>query len=312
MTQSKAIGRMCIPSRSLSPPSCFFWHKLQPGKGVRIQRFPQVLCSDGPYKAGSNGSQGSSAAVLQPVQASKPTVRCLWLWNPLHFGALSQSECPEGEAHLLGRVGEDSPPFPPESECRPPTGRQRRHLSYKDALQVSQPVCPQVLLCSLPWSQVLSSYDRSVLFPVQVLSWASGYLQAASANELLAGPSSASLTPSAVASKPQPWRGCTLQPSHSCLLWIFLRSGLAVLSTVVRKPLPQKVSTGGLVYRGDPQGLQNQADSRQGVWRDKGRHLCFTDMQRHVRLTITYMQRHMWLHFHSLLLHVCICTQNTH
>ncbi|XP_036008315.1 uncharacterized protein LOC118567373 isoform X3 [Mus musculus] len=187
MTQSKAIGRMCIPSRSLSPPSCFFWHKLQPGKGVRIQRFPQVLCSDGPYKAGSNGSQGSSAAVLQPVQASKPTVRCLWLWNPLHFGALSQSECPEGEAHLLGRVGEDSPPFPPESECRPPTGRQRRHLSYKDALQVSQPVCPQVLLCSLPWSQVLSSYDRSVLFPVQVLSWASGYLQAASANELLAG-----------------------------------------------------------------------------------------------------------------------------
>lgn len=160
--------------------------QVQPGKGGRIQRFTQGLCSDGPIKAGSSWSQGSSAAVLQPVQASKPTVRCLWPWNPLHFGALSQSEGPKGEAHLLGRVGEDSSPFPPESECRLPTGRQRRHLSYKDALRVSQPVCPQVLLCSLPWSPVLSS-DCSVLFPAQVLSWASGYLQAASANELLAG-----------------------------------------------------------------------------------------------------------------------------
>lgn len=135
MTQSQAIRGMCVPSPSLSPPSCFFWHKLQPGKGGRIQRFPQGPCSDGPYKAGSSWSQGSSAVVLQPVQASKPTVRCLWPWNPLHFGALSQSERPEGKAHLLGRVGEDSSPFPPESECRPPTGRQRRHLSYKDALR---------------------------------------------------------------------------------------------------------------------------------------------------------------------------------
>lgn len=66
------------------------------------------------------------------------------------------------------------------------TGRQHRHLSYKDALQVSPPVCPRVLLCGLPWSQVIFSL-HSVLLPVQVLSWTSGHLQAASANELLAG-----------------------------------------------------------------------------------------------------------------------------
>lgn len=66
-------------------------------------------------KSGADETRG----LPQPMQDSKPTVRCLWSWSPLQL--------PEEEAYLLSQIGEDSPPPLPESEHSPTPGRQRRY-----------------------------------------------------------------------------------------------------------------------------------------------------------------------------------------
>lgn len=66
----------------------------------------------------------------------------------------------------------------------------------------------------------------------------------------------------------------------------FCGLGLLFLSTVVRKPLPQKVSAGGLVYRGEaPQGLQvGHTPNSQTRDSNKGSHQVVFPLEPLVRL----------------------------
>lgn len=100
-------------------------------------------------KSGADETRG----LPQPMQDSKPTVRCLWSWSPLQL--------PEEEAYLLSQIGEDSPPPLPESEHSPtpaPIGRQRRYPQSPRTLCAPRPfsaVSPGARLshppfCSLP------------------------------------------------------------------------------------------------------------------------------------------------------------------